>query len=465
MPTNLPYIPETITVHLGAPDEPAQNVTVPFSDYIKNVASSEIYPTWPESALRANILAEISFALNRIYTEYYRSRGYDFNITNSTAIDQSFVNGRSFFDTISKEVDEIFNDYLRREGNVEPLFAQYCNGTTVTCEGLSQWGSVDLAEDGQNSVDILKSYYGDDVEIVVDAPVLGLMSSPPSRLLRLGSTGNDVLAVQLRLNRISKNYPSIPKIPSPDGYYGSATRDAVLEFQSIFDLDADGLVGKATWYAIQRIYAAVKSLNDLNSEGLTYDDIAMVYPEQLSFGQSGEGVRIVQFMLSYISQYENTVPPLTVNGDFDQATEETVKGFQRTYGLSDTGIVDERTYARIFDVYNAIVLSLPESTFVGVARPFPGYVLGVGISNEYVTYLQEYLNKIAEVFDSVPSVTVNGTFDTATENAVKAVQTLAGIEPSGRVRAETWDAVAELYEDIISGELVNTDQFPGYIIE
>ena len=152
MTTDLPYIPETITVHLGEPDQQAENVTVPFIDYIKNVASSEIYPTWPESALRANILAQISFALNRVYTEYYRSRGYSFNITNSTAIDQSFINGRNYFDTISLIVDEIFNDYLRKRDRIEPLFAQYCNGTTVTCGGLSQWGSLDLAEEGYDSI-------------------------------------------------------------------------------------------------------------------------------------------------------------------------------------------------------------------------------------------------------------------------------------------------------------------------
>lgn len=210
MLNDLPYIPESITVHLGDPDQSAENVTVPFADYIKNVASSEIYPTWQESALRANILAQISFALNRVYTEYYRSRGYPFNITNSTAVDQSFINGRNYFDSISEIVDEIFDDYLRKRDRIEPLFAQYCNGTTVTCDGLSQWGSVDLADEGYDSVQILKTYYGDDTEIVTDAPVMGITSSPPTRLLRLGSTGNDVLAVQLRLNRISVNYPSIP---------------------------------------------------------------------------------------------------------------------------------------------------------------------------------------------------------------------------------------------------------------
>ncbi len=465
MPTKLPYIPESITVHLGAPDQDAQNVTVSFPDYIKNVASSEIYPTWPESALRANILAQISFALNRVYTEYYRSRGYPFNITNSTAIDQSFVQGRNFFNTISKITDEIFNDYLRRQGFVEPLFAQYCNGTTVTCDGLSQWGSVDLAEEGLNSVEILRRYYGGDIEIVTDAPVRGITSSLPPRILRLGATGNDVLAVQLRLNRVSVNYPSIPKIPSPDGYFGIETVDAVEEFQSNFDLTVDGLVGKATWYKLQLIYAAVKRLNELRSEGLRYSEIPLVYPENLSPGASGEGVKATQYMLRYIAQYENTVPFLTVTGLYDAATEEAVKGFQRTYGLPDSGIVDAKTYARIFDVYNALILSLPDSLFENTARPYPGYALSLGASSDYVSDLQQYLSVISEVFPEIPAPPITGRFDEATENAVLALQELAGIEPNGRVTRLTWEAISELYNDILAGEIVMPDQYPGFILD
>ena len=175
MPTVLPFVPQQITVHLGAPNSSAANVTVPFIDYVKNVASSEIYPTWEDAALRANILAIVSFALNRVYTEFYRSRGYDFDITNSTAYDQYFVNGRSIFQNVGRIVDEFFNDYLRRPGFVEPLAAKFCNGTTVTCEGLSQWGSQNLALQGYNYVDIIRSYYGN-VEIVPNAPV---RATPP----------------------------------------------------------------------------------------------------------------------------------------------------------------------------------------------------------------------------------------------------------------------------------------------
>ena len=175
--TRLPVVPETIVVHLGAPNRPAENVEIPFSDYIKNVASSEIYPTWPEEALRANIYAQISFALNRIYTEWYRSRGYDFDITSSTQFDQAFVKDRDVFENVSDIVDEIFNDYLRRPDQANPLFAQFCSGTTVTCDGLSQWGSVDLANQGLDALEILRTYYGDDLELVEDAPIENLTES------------------------------------------------------------------------------------------------------------------------------------------------------------------------------------------------------------------------------------------------------------------------------------------------
>lgn len=245
MPTVLPFVPQQITVHLGAPSASAPNVTVPFSEYVKNVASSEIYPTWDESALRANILAIVSFALNRVYTEFYRSRGYDFDITNNTAYDQYFVNGRSYFSNISRLVDELFNDYLRRPGFVEPLAAKFCNGTTVTCEGLSQWGSQRLAQQGQNSTQILRNYYGN-VEIVPNAPIRGITSSYPGSPLRRGSTGPNVVVIQTELNRIAQNYPAIPKIANVDGIYGSRTEASVRAFQEIFDLTPDGIVGPAT---------------------------------------------------------------------------------------------------------------------------------------------------------------------------------------------------------------------------
>ena len=295
MATGLPIIPETITVHLGEPDQAAPNVTVPFLDYVLNVASSEIYPTWPEEAIRANMYAQISYALNRIYTEYYRSRGYDFDITNSTRYDQYFVNGREIFENIQRIGGEVFNDYIRRQGSIEPLFAQYCNGTTVTCNGLSQWGTVSLAEAGYTPYRILQNYYGSDIDIVQNAPVGGNTPSAPAEPLRFNSAGGEVRQLQVRLNRISDNYPNIPKIPYPNGIFGFETEEAVKAFQRTFNLTDDGIVGNATWYAIQRIYAAVKRLNSLTSEGLRYSEVDRQFPENLSLGDQNTGVALLQY--------------------------------------------------------------------------------------------------------------------------------------------------------------------------
>ena len=457
----LPVIPETVTVHLGAPDAQAENVTVSFPDYIKNVASSEIYPTWPEAALVANIYAQISFALNRIYTEYYRSRGYDFDITNSTAYDQAFVNGRNFFDTIISIVDNIFNSYIRRRGYVEPLFAQYCNGTTVTCDGLSQWGSVDLAEQNYFAYEILTSYYGDDIEIVRNVPIEGVAPSYPQRSLQFGSGGNAVAIVQTRLNRISTNYPSIPKIPTVDGYFGIETRDAVLEFQRIFNLDADGVVGRATWYRIIFIYNAVKRLNDLSSEGLRIEEVTGQFPEVLEEGQRGPYISLLQYQLNYIAEYENLIEPIEVDGIFGPKTAAAVEAFQRAYGIEPTGVVDEATYVRLFDVYYSIINSIPDTLFENTARPYPGFILSLGMSNEYVGFLQEYLDTISNSFADVPRVEINGVFGVETREAVLAFQEIFGITPTGTVSLGTWTVIASVYDDIRSGEYTGTNQSPG----
>ena len=352
MPPVVPYIPERITVHLGAPGASAPNVTVNFSDYVKNVASSEIYPTWDESALRANILAIVSFALNRVYTEFYRSRGYDFDITNSTAYDQFFVNGRSFFSNIERLVDELFNDYLRRPGFVEPLAAKFCNGTTVTCEGLSQWGSENLARQGYSSAQILRSYYGD-VEIVNNAPVQGITTSYPGTALRRGTSGPSVVTVQVMLNRISQSYPAIPKIPSVDGIFGIRTENAVRRFQEIFDLTADGIVGRATWYAMVRIYVAVTRLAELRSQGQRFYANSWAH-EPIGQGDTGVRVEHLQYMLSVLSEYIPEIPSLTVDGVYGSATRNAVLAAQRRFGLPQTGEVDFQTWDEIYDQYSGI---------------------------------------------------------------------------------------------------------------
>ena len=365
MPIVTPYVPQYITVHLGSPSSNAPNVTVSFPDYVKNVASSEIYPTWDESALRANIFAIVSFALNRIYTEFYRSRGYDFDITNNTAFDQAFVNGRSFFSSVSVLVDELFNDYLRRPGFVEPLAAKFCNGTTVTCQGLSQWGSQNLAQQGYSDTQILRSYYGN-VEIVSNAPIRGIVSSYPGTPLRLGSTGPSVVVLQESLNRIARNYPAIPKIPANDGIFGSRTEAAVRAFQEIFNLTPDGIVGPATWYRIVRIYTAVTALSELRSQGQQFYSINWSPPTVLQVGNTGEKVRLLQYMLSVLSEYIPSIPSLSVDGIYGPATRSAVLAFQRRAGLPETGTVGQTTWDMIYDQYSGI-----ENTSLRSNETFP----------------------------------------------------------------------------------------------
>ena len=365
LPTIFPYIPQEITVHLGAPDEAASNITVPFTEYVKNAASSEVYPTWGESALRANILAIISYALNRVYTEYYRSRGYDFNITNSTAIDQAFVPGRSYFENISQLVDELFDSYIRREGFVEPLAAKFCNGTTTVCSGLSQWGSEELAKQGFDSLEILKYYYGEDIEIVTDAPIQGITESYPGTPLQSGSTGPYVTVIQSSLNRIGQNYPAIPKISPVNGVFDETTEEAVRQFQQIFSLSPDGVVGQATWYQIIRIYVAVQKLAELQSQG-QQEFMIGTYPNDLSLGDTGNAIILLQYLLQVLQQFDPEIPTVSQTGTFDTSTRNAVRAFQVTQNITPTGAVDAQTWDALYNVFAGI-----ESTVFDLEVLFP----------------------------------------------------------------------------------------------
>ena len=446
----LPVIPETITVHLGAPGDGGENVTVPFADYIKNVASSEVYPTWSEAALRANILAQTSFALNRVYTEYYRSRGYDYDITNSTASDQAFVYGREIFDNISSLVDELFDDYISRRGAVEPLFAQYCNGTTVTCDGLSQWGSEALAKQGLGAYDILTTYYGDDIDIIKDAEVSGAGESYPGAALRLGSFGNSVRSVQFRLNRIADNYPAIPRILYPNGFFDEETEAAVKAFQRIFSLTPDGIVGRATWYRILKIYSSVKSLSDLASEGIPIEDVTNTFPEVLKKGERGAPVVELQYLLSFISDFVPFIPAPAVDGIFGDETEKSLVAFQTYYGLDETGIADEAVWAKIRSVYRGMLEAYPDDFYLA-NEAYPGYPADAGSEGEFVLRVQRYLNYLSDYYGAIPKIAEDGLFGPATERAVKAFQELFGIDTSGAVGALTYNRLYSEYKRLSSG--------------
>ena len=458
-----PIIPEQIVVHLGAPDSNAENVTISFADYIKNVASSEIFPSWPTEALRANILAQISVALNRVYTGYYRNRGYDFDITNSPAYDQTFVYQRDIFQNISQIVDEIFDSYIRRRDYIEPLFAEFCDGIEVQCNGLSQWGSVDLANQGLNYFSILQRYYGNDIVIEEDAPVENILTTPPNVTLREGDTGRDVELIQRKLNRISANYPGIPKIYPVDGFFDKSTTDAVRKFQEVFGLEEDGLVGRATWNQIQFIYNAVKKLYTVNSEGLRITDVTTRYTDTLSDGSSGEGVLTIQYYLSYIALFVQTVLSATMDGTYGSETVNAVKSFQRTYGLTETGVVDRITWDKIENVYYEIISQIDYEFYNGRILPFPGRVLRIGVEGSDVRILQEYLNYIARSYPEIPIINVDGVFGPSTATQVEKFKDLFNIPGNPqRVNAPVWNAIASIYDDLYNGATVNDGQYPGY---
>lgn len=257
-------IPEYVIVHDGPPsDSSANDYYVRYRDYIKNVASSEIYATWPDAALRANILAIMSFTLNRVYTEWYRNKGYDFTITSSTAFDHKFVYGRNIFSNISNIVDEMFNSYLSRPNVRQPILTQYCDGQRVSCPNwMTQWGSKYLADQGYSTIEILRYYYGSSMYINTADEISGVPASWPGSNLEIGSTGDKVRMLQEQLNRIARNYPALPTI-TVDGIYGPATKAAVEKFQSIFGLPVTGIVDFRTWYRISEIYVAVSRIAEL----------------------------------------------------------------------------------------------------------------------------------------------------------------------------------------------------------
>lgn len=464
MPT-YPTIPENIVIHLGPPDADAMNVTERFPDYIKNVVSSEVYPTWPEEAIKANAVAASSVALNRVYTNYYRNRGYDFDITGTPANDQTYVYQRDIFGNISEIVDGIYDSYIRRSESVEPLFAQFCDGIEVNCEGLKQWETVELANDGLSYEEIIRHSYGSDVEIVRDVPMDSGAPRAPLEPLSEGDSGAAVETMQVRLNRISSNFPGIPKIYPADGFFGESTTNAVRKFQEVFDLDTDGIIGRATWNRINAIYSAVKKLSSLSSEGLSLSELDTVYERELSLGDESPSVFALQYYLAYIALFIPSVMQIVADGSFGPGTRDAVLSYQKAYGLPQTGVVDERTWNSIENTYYGILSTIPYSFEEGIILPFPGRVLRIGVEGDDVRALQEYLNYIAMSYSGIPRITVDGSYGPSTAAAVRAFKEIFDIPTNPeRVNAQTWNAIISVYDDLYIGNTVNEDQFPGYQI-
>lgn len=442
-----PTVPETITVHLGTPSSNAQNVTVPFIDYIKNVASSEIYPTWPDSSLRANVIAQVSLALNRLYTEWYRSQGYNFDITSSTAYDQAFVPDRGIFNSISAVVDELFTNYLAREGYIEPLFTEYCDGSSVTCAGMSQWGTVTLARRGYDPLGILQYYYGDDT-FIAEAQVGDAVTESFVGELRPGARNTNVATLQRRLDRIAINYPQIPFILIANGIYGDRTEASVRTFQRVFGLNQTGIVDRETWYRVLYVYNAVKKLAELNSEGERIENDS--FPRTLSLGDRGTDVLRMQYYLLTVADVLNmeTVPQPVLTGIYDERTRASVNGFQQYYGLPVTGVIDEATWNAIVRYYYDY-----EGAFETI-RKYPGYLIKNGSRGRNVIFIQNALNALGENIPGFTEIRVDGAFGNGTESAVRLFQTYYGLTPDGIVGEQTWNKLVSEYNSQVYGDTV-----------
>ena len=412
--------------------------------------------TWPEQALRANIHCQISLALNRIYTEWYPSKGYTFNITNSTSYDQYYVHGRTVFDVMVRITDDIFNTYLRKHGTVNPYYSEYCDGKSVTCPGLKQWGTVKLAEQGRSALQILRYYYGSSIEIVRCRNIQSIPQSYPGTPLRQGSRGAAVFTLQRQLNRITKDYPFLGKL-TVDGVFGSRMAATVRAFQKQFNLTADGVVGRQTWYKISYIYVSVKDLAELTSEGETASGTlsnGTWNGTVLRTGSTGSAVEQVQFWLNTLAQYESAIPSVTVDGVYGTATANAVRAFQRRYGLTVDGVVGQATWTELYDEF----LSIQSDN--GTPNAYPGTPLREGSSGQNVRLVQFWLKIARTVYKDLASLTVDGKFGAGTAAAVRRFQRYFGLTSDGVVGRTTWNKLYEVYNDI-ANQLLSSALRPG----
>ena len=474
-------------------------------------------PTWPEQALRANIHCQISLALNRIYTEWYPSKGYTFNITNSTSYDQYYVHGRTVFDVMVRITDDIFNTYIRKTGTVNPYYSEYCDGKSVTCPGLKQWGTVTLANQGRNALQILKYYYGNDIEIIRTSNIQSIPQSYPGSPIRQGDSGTAVFTLQRQLNRITKDYPFLGLLTvdgvlgqstwtglydqfrsiqsdngtpnaypgtalregasgqnvrlvqfwlkiartvysnlnniTVDGKFGSATTAAVKRFQTYFGLTSDGVVGRTTWNKLYEVY------NDIANKLLSSSLRPGEYPGVLRKGSSGTAVRELQFYLYLMSAYESSIPAIGIDGQFGASTEAAVRAYQRFAGLTVDGIVGRTTWNSLYDNASTLRASGPVVTLKRL--PYPGTPLAVGSSGSAVLYYSLLLQRIAYYFTSVENPPLSDQYTDETAAATRSAQELLGLPETGIADADTWTAVEALSLQL-AAEMPNPDRSIGH---
>jgi len=455
------FLPEFVRVKLGLPTSSAQVVRVPFIDYIKNVTSSEIFDHWPRNSMVANIHVIVTFLLNRIYSEWYPSRGYNFDITSTTQHDQRFIFGRNIFANISRTVDEFFNTFARRIGFANPYFTEYCNGTTATCRGLSQWGTVTLSNRGFTPLQILRYYYHNDMALETTDVFQGVASSYPGLPLTIGSQGPSVLRIQNFLNRIRTNFPAIPQINPADGVFRADTAAAVRAFQQAMNLrPVDGIVGPATWNLITQRYVAVIRLSELNGEaeriGLSPNPPTVIVRQ----GDRGVHVAHVQYILDVLSRYYSNIPSVIRDSNFGPNTRNAVIAFQRMQGITADGIVGPVTWNRLYAAYRGLS-NIPQppqppppgpgTPPPGNTRPYPGSPIREGARGENVRFIQESINLVRQVYTNLPALNEDGIFGPNTRNAVIAFQHQFALVPDGIVGPMTWAKLMEERAEVSGG--------------
>lgn len=450
-----PIIPNVISVKLGTPQSDAEVITVDYIYYIKNVASSEIFPTWPEASLRANIYAIQSIALNRVYTEWYRQRGYDFQITSSTAFDQKFIPERVIYDSISTIVDEVYRQYVRRIGFIEPMFTAFCDGKQVVCDGLHQWETVDYANLGYAPLEILQHFYGDNIELATSAIIQDVAEGFHGPL-SIGMAGPDVLLMQIYLLRISVNYPAIPQPFPLDGVFDDTFEESVREFQKIFNLPATGVIDRNTWYKIAFVYHGIKKSAELGSEGLISPVELLEFSANLNTGDFGTKVIVLQYALNVVAQYIPEVSRQPMDAKFGPVTKKNVENFQRHVGLPVTGSVDRVTWETLREYFEQVTTILPPSFEV---LNFPGRHLTIGDTGLEVQTIQQYLNAIAKSYRTIPEIEPTGEYNETMANQVRAFQKEFNMNNTGIIDETTWNSIVDIYKAVLPVVL-----YPGFVL-
>ena len=459
-------IPQEITVHLGLPDTKAFNYTLPFGDYIKSVSACLFVPTWPDTALQAHIFTILTFTLSRVYSNYYPAQGYPFDITNTPDADQPFCQQKDIPASIAKLVDALLHSCICCEGKLLPKMSYFSDGH----HDLPNKESRSLAEDGYSPSSILSYYFGEGTELNrnISSYALapgGTLSEEYPGILRRGCTGPSVKNLQIRLNRVGRNFPLIPCIPACDGIFGPYTESAVKGFQEIFLLSGDGIVNPGTWNKLADIYQSVKSFSFISIHEFQRRGHSFQFPGVLAPGAAGEPVKLLQFFLSSISLGDPMVVSTEMTGVFDEKTRLSSESFQLRYDIPATGIVDSLTWEKIYQVYSNQKQCFPSAFLSSSMSSYPGYALLPGMKGAAVRILQNYLSALEEHYPILPSILPSGQYGGKTKAAVTLLQKKFGLAATGTVSAETWELILQLYDDVKSRRCVCRGQFPGRILK